>query len=776
MGNGLARTCRHSSTLHVALVASLWASWCPPLSAQESASSQWSVRTVDHVSGEPLSGVALSLPDLRINALTNRSGVATFPTTTLDSVRVMATRIGYHSLDAVVAIPSEGSMATLVLRRSPVTLAALTVRSERAAASSLELARQIFEREVVVGAIGVTQAEVKAVPAIAEADVFRSLESFSGVTSTNDFGSEIFLRGGDFDQLAVFLDGAPVFGPHHMFGMFGLFNPDAIGSVEFFKGSIPARYGGSLSGVMSAQHRTRSGPGLGVSGGLSMLGLRVAARGPVPWSDGSWLIAGRRATTDVTGIAMPYSFHDLNLGTWSYLGEEHRLGWSLLASQDHFALELDHLGESLDSEWGNLVSSLTWSWVPNNRTNSDLTVYFSNYDATVSVGNEGSRPYTRNRIGARGVRGQLAIRGERIGVRVGGRAEAGPVSLLASGPGAYIESQVSDSYRHGSLFAEVERWIGRLRLAPGFRIGAEGTGSRSFLEPRLSGRLHIGAVALSASLDRAYQFLSAVRDDRYIVPGPPMWSLCTAGLPASVADGISLAVDARPGETWTGSAGFWVRQFADNPRWRPDSARDLSALEFHGGHALGWDVSIQRHKGLLRGWASYQWAKVAFRDQEGGEYMPHWDRRHEVDVTLQLGEVSGWSASLRTRIASGTPFWIPAGYYHGLTYDPTIYTLGLGSSSNLPRGLGYSGESFTILSGTQGRLPYYARLDVSIRHSFRWRTWNIEPFLSVPNILGRRNVYLYWSTPSIQGNPQRVTLTPYGQIPTFPFIGIDFRF
>ncbi len=699
-----------------------------------------------------------------------------FPTTMEDSVRVMAARIGYQSLDTVIAVPPEGSVATLVLRRSPVRLAALTVRAEQAAASSRELARQMFEREVTVGATGVTQSEVKAVPAIAEADVFRSLESFSGVTSTNDFGSEMFLRGGDFDQLAVFVDGAPVFGPHHMFGMFGLFNSDAIGSVEFFKGSIPARYGGSLSGVLSARHRTRTGPGVGVSGGLSMLGLRVAASGPVPWSDGSWLIAGRRATTDVTRISIPYSFHDLNLGTWSYLGEEHRLGWSLLASRDRFSLELDHLGESLDSEWGNLVSSLTWSWVPNDRTNSEVTVYFSDYDANLSVGRQGSRPSTSNRIGARGVRGQFTIRGQRTGARLGARVETGPVSLHSSAPGAYIESEASDSYRHGSLFAEVERWIGRVRLAPGFRIGAEGTGSRSFLEPRLSGRVTIGAVALSASLDRAYQFLSAVRDDRFIVPGPPMWSLRTAGLPASVAEGVSVAIDARPGETWTGSAVVWVRQFRDNPRWRPVSSRDLSALEFHDGRALGWDVSLQKHTGPIRGWASYQWAKVVFRDLEGAEYMPHWDRRHEVDATLQLREVRGWSASVRARIASGTPFWIPSGYYHGLTYDPTIHTLGLSSPDNLPRGLGYNGESFTILSGTQGRLPFYARLDVSIRHSFRWRAWHIEPFLSVPNILGRRNVYLYWSTPSIGGNPEGVRLTPYEQIPTFPFIGIDFRF
>lgn len=679
-------------------------------------------------------------------------------------------------MDTVVAVPPEGAMAIVVLRRSPVALAPLTVRSGRAAASSLELARQMFEREVVVGAIGVTDSEVKAVPAIAEADVFRSLESFSGVTSANDFGSEMFLRGGDFDQVAVFLDGAPVLGPHHMFGMFGLFNSDAVGSVELFKGSIPARYGGSLSGVLSVQHRTRTESGVGVSGGLSMLGLRVAALGPVPWGEGGWLVAGRRATTDVTGIAMPYSFHDLNLSVRSYLGEEHRLGWSLLTSRDQFALELDHLGESLDSQWDNLVSSLTWSWVPGNRINSDVTVYFSDYEASVSAGTEGSQPTTRNRMGARGVRGQLTVRGERIGGRIGARLEVGPVSLLSSAPGAYIESETTDSYRHGSLFAELERWIGRLRLAPGFRVGLEGTGSRSFVEPRLSARLHIGAVALSTSVDRAYQFISAVRDDRYIVPGPPMWSLRTAGLPMSVADGVSVAIDARPGETWTGAASLWVRRFDDNPRWRPASSRDLSALEFHDGHAYGWDVSLQKHTGLLRGWASYQWSKVTFRDRDGAEYMPHWDRRHEMDVTLQLREVRGWSASLRAKIASGTPFWIPAGNYRGLTYDPTIYTLGVNSPDNLPRGLGYNGESFTILSKTQGRLPYYARLDVSIRHLFRWGTWNIEPFLSVPNILGRRNVYLYWSTPSISDNSQQTNLTPYGQIPTFPFVGIDFRF
>ena len=269
----------------------------------------------------------------------------------------------------------------------------------------------MFEREVAIGAVGMTRAEVQAVPAVAETDVFRSLRSVPGVTSINDFGAEMFVRGGDADQVAVLLDGAPVFGPYHMFGVFGVFNSDAIESTEFYKGSIPARYGGSLSGVVSARQGTGVAGGMSFSGGLSVLGLRGAMNGALPWAHGRWLVAGRKATVDVAQLSVPFSFHDVNAAVHLYPSEEHRLGISLLASKDDFSWDFLGFGNSLSSDWANLVSSVTWSWVRGNRISSDVSAYFSRYEGNLATGQEPSALITTNRIRARGCGPRLRCAG-----------------------------------------------------------------------------------------------------------------------------------------------------------------------------------------------------------------------------------------------------------------------------------------------------------------------------------------------------------------------------
>ena len=45
--------------------------------------------------------------------------------------------------------------------------------------TSRELQRLIFDREIAIGAVGMTQADIKSVPEVGEADVFRSLQAFA---------------------------------------------------------------------------------------------------------------------------------------------------------------------------------------------------------------------------------------------------------------------------------------------------------------------------------------------------------------------------------------------------------------------------------------------------------------------------------------------------------------------------------------------------------------------------------------------------------------------
>lgn len=731
------------------------------------------LRVLDGQSGVPLAGVLVSFPGLAESRVTDSLGAVSLPPGIHDSVRIVATRVGYLAMDTVVGLPPEGIPVDLPLIRSAIALASLTVEAERAGVNSRELARQMFEREVAIGAVGMTQTEVHAVPAVGETDVFRSLQSVSGVTSINDFGAEMFVRGGDADQIAVLLDGAPVFGPYHMFGIFGVFNPDAIESTEFYKGSIPARYGGSLSGVVSARLGTRPSDSTSFSGGLSAVGSRAALSGALPWAHGRWLVAGRKASVDLVGLSMPFSFHDINVAVHLYPSEEHRLGVSLLASDDEFAWDFTGFGKSLHSDWANRVSAFTWSWVRGNRLTTDVSAYFSHYKGRLATG-EPPTLVTTNRVSARGVRAQITVRGDITGLRSGLVVEGGPVDLQGTGTGAYMEGDASGTFLHASAFAELEHWIGALRLAPGVRAGMERSSSRVFAEPRLGARFHLGAFSLSGSLDRSFQFLSVLRDDRFFAPGAPMWFLRKGDHPVSVADGISLAADYWRGRIWTASATVWTRRFSGVPSWHPESVRDLSLLEFHDGTAAGWEIAIEKHEGLLRGWMAYHQGRVSHRDNEETEYWPRWDRRRELDATVILDGLRSLSVSLRATVATGAPFWLPVGRLYGLRYDPRTWEHGENTPENPLRGLGPRGDFFAILSDAQGRVPYYGRVDLSARYVFRWGQREIVPFVSVPNITNRENVLTY--RPSQSATREGNHLVTEHQIPLFPFLGVDFRF
>lgn len=747
----------------------------PTFAAQVPDSGVWAVRTVDRPSGKPVSGALVDFPEHGATGVTDDRGLADGHGAS-GSVRVVARRLGYADLDTLVAVPKAGGVVVLALERSAVELPPLTVEAERRM-TSIELHRLVFDREVAVGAVGMTQAEIKAVPPMVESDVLRSLQALAGVSSVNDYSGELFVRGGGSDQVAVLIDGAPVFAPYHMFGLFGAFNTDAVESTEFYRGSIPARYGGALSGVVAARQKTGSADGTHFAGGVSLLGVRFAADGSAPWGGLRWLAAGRKASVDVAQISVPYSFHDLNLGLEAFPADEHRMRLSVFASDDEFDWDMSSSGtqNSFTSEWANLATSVTWSWVPGHRVSSDVTAYYSRYDGERTIGDTSFSPVTTNRIAATGLRAELTLRDDQIGGRAGVALEAGPVELrTAGGPGGYLDGDMSASYQHLSAFAELEAWAGPLRIAPGVRAGSERRSGRNFLEPRLSVRLRNSAFAVSASVDRTYQFLSVLRDAVALEPGAPMWFLHNQDVPVSASDGASVSLDTWRGEEWTVSVAGWTRQFRGVPYWRPVLTRDPSGVEYQGGRARGLEVMVQRHSGRVRGWLSYQWARSTFDDADGSEYAPQWDRRHELDALLAADAPGDIELSLRATVGTGTPFWFPAGLYDALRFEPTqrVRDGELGSGSFL----GHL-DHLIIWSDNQGRLPIYARLDLSARRAFRWGSLDLIPYLAVVNAGNRENVLRYdFVGVRDDGEGPSQTFRHGRQMPLFPSIGIDFRF
>lgn len=691
------------------------------------------------------------------------------------------TRLGYQARDTVVVLTPGEVQITITLETLPITLRPLTVRTTRGEGGAA-VERELFEREVVPGAVGISRREIRAIPAAGEPDLLRALQALPGVVAVNDLSAELHVRGGGPDQNLFLFDGARIFAPYHMFGMFGAFNADAVGRTEFFRGALPARYGGALSSVVTIEQREDERDGVDADGGLSLLGARLTLRGESERGDTKWLIAARRSHADlvyeqVTGDTFPYAFHDLQGRLSLTPTEGHRLSASFFISDDRYRNSLAGSGADLGSEWGNAASSVRWSWAGHEHWSASGTAWGSSYDGSLSVGSGPDRSPTRSAVGVFGLRLEAVRRGEATGLRFGLDLEAGWVDLIGSPePGGYLQGSTEGSYTLPALYLEAERWLGRLRLAPGFRAAYETSGGRWLLEPRLAARAYLtDDLTLTAGAGRTRQLLSTIRDDRYILPGPPLWFLHPTEAPATTADGVDLSLDGWQGHRWSFSAGVYARRFEAMPRWRPEGSRELSRVAYDDGGAAGLELMIRHHREPWTGWLGYGLSRVTLKEAESGlAYLASWDRRHAVDLAIFRQVRERLSLSVRATYGSGLPFWPVAGAIE----LSRIYPTRVGDFGAIRRAT--PNTTVPIWAREQLRLPTHFKVDLGARRDIRWGSVRITPYASVLNVTGRTNV-LYYKLVSDGGSedmPSYIYLEPQKSFPIaiIPTLGIDVSF
>ncbi|MEL7162449.1 MAG: TonB-dependent receptor, partial [Bacteroidota bacterium] len=125
-------------------------------------------------------------------------------------------------------------------------------------------------------------------------DVFRGLQLLSGVNSAGEASNGLSIRGGTIDQNLVLFDGAPVFTPTHLFGLFSVFTPDAIGSVDLYRANIPARFGGRVSSVLDVRSRNPNTEKFKMQGGIGLVSSHLSVETPVDEAKKLQLLAGAR--------------------------------------------------------------------------------------------------------------------------------------------------------------------------------------------------------------------------------------------------------------------------------------------------------------------------------------------------------------------------------------------------------------------------------------------------------------------------------------------------
>ncbi len=115
---------------------------------------------------------------------------------------------------------------------------------------------RIREREGSLGIIDIRDVEV--IPT-AGSGIETLLRTMPGVSGRNEFSSQYTVRGGNFDENLVYVNGIEIYRPvfihsAHKEGL-SFLNPDMTGSVKFSAGGFGARYGDKISSVLDITYR-----------------------------------------------------------------------------------------------------------------------------------------------------------------------------------------------------------------------------------------------------------------------------------------------------------------------------------------------------------------------------------------------------------------------------------------------------------------------------------------------------------------------------------------
>jgi hypothetical protein len=751
-------------------------------------------------SQEPIARATVQIPALRRGVLADERGYFVLAGVPAGRWTVRVSALGYRSVEREIEVPASGAVRLDVeLAAAPVELAGVEVRAR---------ARSEMTAETAAGPppARITAPALRAVPALAEVDVLRVVQTLPAVAAASDFSSALYVRGGSPDQTLITLDGVPLFNPYHLGGLFSAIDADAVSEVDVLAGATPASAGDRLSGAVAIRTREGGRDRVRASGALGLISSRASADGPLPGGRGSSLVSARRTYLDLftgaayalgaTNTTLPYAFTDAYLKATHGVGSTGQLSAAVYLDAEHFRIP-ERMQRAIDTDaqfgWGSRVASLGYRQLFGPALVGELRLAVSGfygdfaarerrYTMTdVAPLDDELTPYldARSRISDALVGAYLTWYARRHEVRFGAQLDRyrfeHDVAVHEAGLRDYVPEFRSAS-RPATLAAYVEdSWTPReeLSVRGGVRVLHAGEWGTAWM-PRLGARWALTPVlALSVGAGRYAQLMHSLRDEESLAASLLAYDFLGATAPAA---GMMTAEDVVLGAEWSAGAtsvrvDAYAKRFDRLPLPPlPDNLVETPVLVPEGhrlgtGRAHGVELLARHARGRADFTLAYALA-FASREAEGERFAPRFERRHTLDAlaALPLGAQGQWSA--RLVLATGQPYTPVVGSVPFDPYDPRL------------GGFAPAWEMTALLGEhNSARLPGYLRLDVGARRSFerRWfgRETTVTPYLQVLNALNTKNVLTALPTNTFEGRP---VLDYAPQLPFFPTLGLEWKF
>jgi hypothetical protein len=662
----------------------------------------------------------------------------------------------------------------------------------------IELEEEVYElREVTITSertervqsaiLGVERIRIKDLKNIpstfGETDVIKAVMMLPGVKSVGEASGGINVRGGATDQNLILFIGSTIYNPTHLFGILSTFNPDVVRDMELYKSSIPARYGGRISSVLTINSREGDREKVTGSASLGLLTSRLSIEGPAG-SKTTWL-AGLRTTysdwmlnllSDKSGYKDGNAgFYDMNAGITHRVNERNQLSLNGYFSRDRFSLT----GEEKYS-YRNANASLKWRRTFGDKLTGTLSGGYDYYGYLMKSGYNPAEAFNLEFTINQSFAGldfvsylsdkhtlDFGVGAIRYSLMPGACLPASPESLVipdriqtenALETSAYLSDlwditpalSVHIGLRY-TLFNAVASHT--TRQAPDFRLSM-----RYAIRPDLSFKAGVNTLQQNIHKLSNTTIMSPTDtwklSDAHIRPQKGMQA--AAGLYGNFLDNMIEA-----------SIEGYYKSIKDYLDYRGGAQlmmnHHLETDVFSaGGKAYGVELMLKKATGKLTGWVGYSYSRSLLRQDgptveepvnNGNWYPADYDKPHEFKFAGNYKFTQRYSLSLNCDYSTGRPVTLPAAKYDYMEGEYVYYS-----------------------ERNQYRIPDFFRMDMA---------FNIEPThhltvlthstisLGVYNITGRKNAYsVYYVAENGQLNGYMMAI--FGA--PIPYLSYNIRF
>ncbi|MGB0868477.1 MAG: TonB-dependent receptor [Flavobacteriales bacterium] len=669
----------------------------------------------------------------------------------------------------------------------------------------LELSAEAKEKktETNVSKINITPSEIKRLPSIGgQADLAQYIQVLPGVVFTGDQGGQLYVRGGTPVQNLVLLDGMTIYSPFHSIGFTSVFDTDLIKNADVYTAAFGSEYGGRMSSVMDI--KTKDGNRKRLSGKFSAntFGTKLTLEGPLtkPKEDGfsnnTFILSAKKSYIHQTAKTLyksavnsreetiPFEYTDIygkvtfgsKSGTklslygfnfddqvnyasqtsfdWNSTG----FGGNLIAVMPNSLsiLEMDFNYSSFDmNEVGKTL--IDGAYVDNSPKNSNINEFKFNFNVKRNLSEEKSF---------------------KLGVNFGGGKtefkfrKSNLVNFNLSNNTSFISGYYKFKYNS-------TRWV----FEPGLRVTAYTDLNEFAIEPRASLKYNATEnLRLKASAGAYSQNMTAANSGRQVVnlfngfisspnglPGDFNGDNIDSELQKTFHAVVGTEIDVTPNLSLN-IEGYLKQKYqlininlskasAAAAETNQDLSWELYDFIYEKGKAYGVDLSFNFKKGRFSTNGTYSYGLVELENEQFKRYNPHYDRRHNINLTSSYAFLKDKSLTLDMRFnyGSGFPFSQIIANYQGL--NPS------GASGEY---VTINGEQISLYGSPDGgRLPDYMRLDLSLTKDFKLsKKQALEVNFTITNITNRENIFYYDKI-----NNERVN-----QLPFMPSFGINWTF